>query len=245
MKTVSVNGLVLRTRKYSEADHLLTIFTPELGKISAIAKGARKAKGGMRGKTQPFVFGRYLIFKGQSLYVVTEAEIVSSFNRLSGDVEKYAQASYLCELTDAFLELDYPIIELFSLLLSSLHFLNAEDEPLLIPWYQLQLLDILGYTPDLENCAICGINTLKCSVFSHQNIGGVACQSCTPNGIRLTEGVRKAMGQLLQMDILKISRIKLTESLSRELQQHLDRLIEFNLNKPLKSTNFLRCIKKD
>lgn len=222
MKTVSVNGLVLRTRKYSEADHLLTIFTPELGKISAIAKGARKAKGGMRGKTQPFVFGKYLLFKGQSLYVVTEAEIVSSFNRLSENVEKYAQASYLCELTDAFLEQDYPITELFSLLLSSLHFLNVEDESLLIPWYQLQLLDILGYTPDFENCPI-----------------------CIPNGIRLTEGVRKAMEQLLKMDILKISRIKLSEPLSRELKMHLDRLVEFYLNKPLKSTNFLRCIKKD
>lgn len=242
MKTVKVVGLVLRTRKYGEADHLLSLLTPELGKVAAIAKGARKAKGSMRGKTQPFVYGSFLLYQGKNLSTVTQAEIITSHNSLGEDVTKYSYASYLCELTDALLMPGEPLPEVFVTLLGALKLISLEPEPLVLPWFQLQLLTSTGYEPQLEHCVACGENVPEGPTSFSPFQGGVICSRCTAEEPNISGGARAAMIFLACTSLMRLGRLKLTPAIQQEVAEHMDSLIKMQVERPLKSEQFLRSI---
>jgi DNA repair protein RecO (recombination protein O) len=245
VKTIKVAGLVLRTRKYGEADHILSLLTPELGKVSAIAKGARKAKGSMRGKTQPFVYGEYLLYRGKSLYTVTQAEIINSFSVFGEDITKYGLASYVCEVADTVLLPDQPVPEVFPLILGVLYAASLDNDSLLLTWYRLQLLKILGYSPQFRACVLCGTLVQGGAVSFDGSQGGALCSSCSSQMPNLSGGARAALDFLLRIPLNKLSRVKLAAHIQHEVEEQAEKLINFNLERPVKSQEFLRCIKKD
>jgi len=245
VKTIKVVGLVLRTRKYGEADHLLSLLTPELGKVSAIAKGARKAKGSMRGKTQPFVYGEYMLYQGKSLYTVTQAEIINSFYIFGEDITKYAIGSYVCEVADAVLLPDQPVPEMFALVLGVLYAASLETDPLLLTWYRLRLLKILGYLPQLKTCVCCGSEIKDGAASFDQSQGGTLCSDCSSHKPNLSGGARAAISFLLQVPLTKLSRMKLAAVIQHEVEEQGEKLVNTYLERPIKSQEFLRCIKKD
>ncbi|MDW7675350.1 MAG: DNA repair protein RecO [Bacillota bacterium] len=245
MRATQVSGLVLRTRKYGEADHLLSILTLELGKVTAIAKGARKTTGSMRGKTQPFVFGTYMLYKGKNMYTVTQAEIKHSFGKIGEDVAKYAYANYICELMDSLLEEGEPVPGLFKILLSTINSIEKETSPLIAPWFQLQLLQELGYGPQFQDCVACNKKIKAGAVIFALDTGGIVCEDCTNQKPNLSGGARGALSQLLQMRIEKVWRLKLSAPIMAEIDELAKSLINMHLVRPLKSDSFLQCIKQD
>src|SRR5690606_3880354 len=143
-----------------EKDRVLILLSAEKGKISAVARGARNPKSKLAAVAQPFTLAKFLIAKGRSFEIVSQAEVENAHTHLAGDLLKTAWASYFCELSDAIPE-EMPEEALFNLLETTLQSLNetqtSEQAELIGRWFEGRYLALLGYAPTIGHCIDCGI----------------------------------------------------------------------------------------
>jgi len=246
-RTYPARGVVLRSRALGEKDRVLVLLTEDQGKISASARGARNPKSKLAALAQPFTLARFLIAKGRSLDIVSQAEIENAHTHLSGDLIKTAWASYFCELCDAVPE-HLPDPELFELLIVSLSTLDAafgvDAAELIGRWFEAKYLAHLGYAPILGRCVACEIKLNVASDDTQQSVafspalGGTLCSACAfRDSARLTVRVQslRALRQLeradappdaevfsAQLSLSTQARGDLRDVLQRSLNAHLD-----------------------
>jgi DNA repair protein RecO (recombination protein O) len=154
----STRALVLRVRPLGEKDRILTLFSPEKGRFSAVAKGARGPKSKLAALAQPFIVARFLLAKGRSLDIVSQAQIEQAHGHISSDVWRSAWASYGCEIADNLPEglPDELGFEILSVFLATLDHANeAEAVEAAGLWFQAQWLAHQGYAPVVGFCAAC------------------------------------------------------------------------------------------
>src|SRR6185312_9404470 len=102
-RVYSVQAVVLRRRNLAETDKIVTLFTRERGKLSAVAKGARRPQSRIAGATEPPTFVRAFMAVGQNLDLVTQCEVKEAFPQLRSDLSKLTYCGYLLELTETLL----------------------------------------------------------------------------------------------------------------------------------------------
>jgi len=163
-RSYKVRGINLKSIPMGESDRLLTILTPELGLIQAIAPGSRKPKSTMGGRSGLFVVNELLIYKGRSLDRITQAETVESYPGLSKDLGKLAAGQYLAELALYQALSDQPQAELFFLLGEHLSRISRsptiQNHPSFIPVIPLlthgiyHLLALGGIAPQVHHCCL-------------------------------------------------------------------------------------------
>ena len=179
MPAYSATGIVLHRVNLGETDKILTLYTRGLGKLSAVAKGARRSGSRLSGATELFTQSRLLLSTGKNLDIITQCEIAESFPPLRVDLGLLARATYLCELLDRFTADRDSIAseELFDLLVSALYLLQrAVDFPdMVVHAYELRLLSAQGYAPVLENCVVCGNPLDRRARGFSPSLGGVLC----------------------------------------------------------------------
>jgi DNA repair protein RecO (recombination protein O) len=196
MSTYSVSGINIASFNLGESDKVLTIFTKERGAIKAVAKGARKPGSKITGKADVLNVNRLLIAKGRSLDIITQAESLETFSGLRKDLTRLSFGLYYAELTDHFAQglaeeaNDY--FDFFFQALkdqceagtkSSSESKSQTDWQVYSLWlclkFELGLLDILGYKPELTFCVTCRqvINDLNLSTFDRE-LGGIVCRQC-------------------------------------------------------------------
>ena len=157
MPHYNVTGIVLRRMAYGETDNILTIYTRELGRVSAIAKGSRRATSRTAGACEILTCARFNLASGKSLDVVTQTEIVNAFPALRKDLARLANGQYLAEILDKLVADGDPHAELFILLRSALLLLERSSDPATAArWFELRILGEVGFAPDLGCCVACG-----------------------------------------------------------------------------------------
>ncbi|MCR4441384.1 MAG: DNA repair protein RecO [Peptococcaceae bacterium] len=239
-------ALVLRARKYMEADSLLTLLTREKGKVSAIAKGVRKPNSRLRGGVQAFTHNDMLLYEGRNLDVVTQSQCLEAFVLLHEDMSAMAAASYWSELLDAMIEEGEKDQELFNLALSGFHALCLLPRKLTVRGLEIKLLSRLGYTPCLEKCVSCGCPAGGAShVLFAPQLGGILCRECSQAkpAVKQCCFSNEALAvwqQLLRMDLSKIGRLKLSAQGLGVLGQAVDEFLALLLERPLKSAPVLK-----
>ncbi|MHB1125783.1 MAG: DNA repair protein RecO [Bacillota bacterium] len=248
MGLYKTEALVLRTRNYGEADKLLTLYTRDRGKVQAIAKGVRKPQSRLRAGVQLFTYGNFLLYQGRSLDTVTQCETLENFSPLRVDLQSFAYASYIVELLEGMMpERDGANEEAVALTLAALHLLTAAHPPEMVKKiYELRLLRLLGYQPQLDACVRCRRQPGSVIYFSSP-LGGVLCDHCQgedPRAITLTLGTVAIMQQLERMDLRKISRLRVPENRLQELSRSLEGYIEYRLEKRIKSSGFLHQLEE-
>jgi DNA repair protein RecO (recombination protein O) len=153
----STQAIVLRRDDYGEADRLVTLLTPQQGKLRVLAKGARKITSRKAGHIELFTRTQLLLAKGRTFDLITQAELIEPYRALREDVARGAQAHYLCELAEQFAPEDSDSTALFELLADGLTWLcNAKDPALAARAFELRLLTLEGYRPELFTCARTG-----------------------------------------------------------------------------------------
>ena len=156
MPAYTTDAIVLRRRQFGETDNILTLYSPGLGRFSAIAKGARKAISRLSGATEALTCTRFGLATGKSLEIVTQVEVQESFSALRQDLTRLAHGLYLADLAEHSVEDHAPNPILYALLLNALRQIQSLAPPeLAARWFEVQLLQDLGYAPDLAECAIC------------------------------------------------------------------------------------------
>lgn len=217
-------SLVLKGRDYGEADRILIIFTREKGKISAIAKSSRKSSSHLRGVTQLFSHSRLSFAGGKNggLATITQGETIDSFFGLREDFDKIAYASYLAELVDCVLPEGKPQEGLFILLTVVYTLLEAmEDAELIVRYFELKMLSLLGYRPQLKNCVICDRALSGGQFLLAPSRGGIVCASCNrlqEDAIPLSNGAIATMDRMFDQELAKWFNLKVSPAYRQELE---------------------------
>ena len=236
-KTVKTEAIVLRSFKFGEADLILTLFGRNTGKISAIAKGARKTKSRMRGALQLFSRGEYLLYQGKSLYTITQCEILDPFLVLRQNLSKFAYASYCTEiLRDLLLEEEINL-PAYNLISEIFQIMCSKDEELAARIFDAHMLKISGYQPQLSCCVKCGKPLPERPVFSCLE-GGVACCGGA-RGIPIGRDTLAVMDRISQMEINKVDRLKPSPKHFCEMETVMRAYWEYILEKRLLSVQFI------
>mgnify|MGYP001573667134 FL=1 len=146
-------AVVLKRRDQGEADRILTIFTPGLGKLRVNAKGARKPSSRKSGHVELFARINLQLAKGRALDIVTQAETLEAFAPIRESLERTGAAYYLVELTERFTQEADENLALYNLLLETLRALTVSPDLLLtLRFFELRLLSCAGYQPQLHLC---------------------------------------------------------------------------------------------
>lgn len=179
MPPVNVQAIVLRRRPLGEADKVLTLFTREMGKISAIAKGARKPTSKLAGATETCVQARFHLAQGKTFWIVTQASVERARARLHRLLVNATAAIYACELVDRLPEEGVPDEHLFALLAGVLDELETSEHPMwTLCLFENALMHQQGYTPVLDICARCGSPVDGEQIAFQPEAGGALCASC-------------------------------------------------------------------
>jgi len=187
---VTVQAIVLRRRPLGEADKLLTLFTVQMGKLSAVARGARKPTSKLAGATETCVQARFHLAPGRTFWIVTQASVERARARLHRLLVNSTAAIYACELIDRLLEDGVPEEELFHLLAGALDELETSEHP---TWtlcrFENAIMLQQGYSPTMDSCAHCGKPVDAEQVAFLPQMGGTLCPSCArsvPGVLRLS-----------------------------------------------------------
>ena len=175
-------AIILSRRDFGESDRLLTLYTPRHGKIRAIAKGARKPSAKLSGHVELFARSDCVIHRGRNLDILTQAELVEPYLGLRDDLGRGAYANYVAELLDRFTaEEEEDDQALFLLLHQTLtRIADADDPRLAARFFELQLLDLVGFKPELGECVITREELLPEPQFFSHDEGGVISRAAAP-----------------------------------------------------------------
>ncbi|NWF65580.1 MAG: DNA repair protein RecO [Chloroflexi bacterium] len=179
-RSFRASAVVLRHSDWGEADRLLTLYTREHGMVRALAKGARKVTSRKAGHLQPFTHVTLQLARGRDLLLVTQVETINAFLPLHDDLVKTGHAAYVVELLLRFCYEDEGANpSIFRLLVETLDRLEKETDAWLpVRYYEMRLLDAVGYRPHLFECANCGREVLPEVQFFSFITGGVICPRC-------------------------------------------------------------------
>lgn len=171
-------ALVLRRHDFGEADRLLTVYTPDHGKLRLIAKGARRPASRKAGHLEPLTRVRLQIARGRNLDIITQAEAIEAYAALRQDLDLFSRAAYVIELVDRF-AVEEPNRQLYRLLVNTLERLaSAEPPAIALRFFELQLLEFAGYRPELFNCLNCSAEVKPEDQYFSAERGGAICANC-------------------------------------------------------------------
>jgi len=248
-RSFRVDAVVLRHSDYGEADRLLTLYTRQLGKTRAIAKGARKIASRKAGHIEPFTHVRLQLAKGRDTLIVTQADTVDAYLSLRDDLLLTSHASYVLELLDRFTyedETENPLI--FRLLTETLSRLASNLDPwLVIRYYEVRLLDHLGFRPQLFECANCGREIKPEDQFFSFSAGGVICPRCgqgLPNVKSISVDTLKYLRHFQRSSYTEASRARPNPDVQQETEVLMQGYFTYLLERELNTPGFLRKIKE-
>lgn len=241
---LKTEGLIIRSSSYGEADKLLNLLTLEGGRLPAIAKGACKPGSRLSGPVLLFTRGDYLLYKGKTLFTLTQGEILDSYQSLRDDLEKYAYGQYFCELMGRVLEEREPCPEMYLLLRAAFEaLLQGGDLETLARAYELKLLKGLGYAPYLGGCLACSRQVVPGSARLSCKEGGLLCPRCSARdkgALKLSPGSLPLLQRLLTPGFSRLKVLRLSPIQKKELLLVTKGLLGFSTSLgPCKSLAFL------
>ena len=248
-RSLRVEAVVLRHLDWGEADRLLTLFTREAGKLRAVAKGARKVRSRKAGHLEPFTRVALMLARGRDAWIVTQAETVDAYLPIGQDLTRIGYASYVIELLDRFTYEEGENRPLYNLLTDTLARIAALPDPFLaVRYYDIRLLDLSGFRPELFHCVGCGDLIQPQDQFFSALQGGALCPRCGLNpGAQawpISMAALKYLRHLQRSTYAEAARADPSEPVRREmeslLQQYLTYLLECRLNTP----QFLREVRR-
>lgn len=230
---------------FGEADRLLTVLSPSLGKLRVLAKGVRRPSSHMAGHVELFAHTHLQLARGRDLDIVTQASTIEPFRTLRENMVKVAHAFHLAELCDGFLQDADPHPAVFGLLLSTLHRLAGDDyrASFAARAFELHLLQEVGYRPDLTTCLRCQSRIEPGANSYSVSLGGAVCPQCAltvPDAGPISSDVLKLLRHLQRTPNDRLRPVAVSEAVLREAERVMRRHLEFALERRLQASDFVR-----
>jgi DNA repair protein RecO (recombination protein O) len=178
------DGIVLRTRELGEHDRLVTLYTRDLGRLTAVARGARRVRSRFGAALELFTWGDAVGFEreGRGLVRLDHFDIRRSFRRIREDLERLAQGARILEAVARLTAERDAQPACFALLLTTLRALESQAPGRVQLAFTLRFLDVTGHRPRLDRCGGCGGRLGTTEVTFDRTTGSVTCPACRPGG---------------------------------------------------------------
>ena len=236
MKTLKVNGIIIAENNSNDFDKMVTMLTPNLGKIGCSARGARTTKSQLLAGTQFLCFGEYMLFKGsQDIYTINSCETIEMFYNLRTDLDKLLYASHITKIINDVTTENQNSFYVLKLFLNTLYAMSEKNENLdfLTSVFKMRLMKIIGFCPNVNECVTCHKkenlnyfsfkdNGFKCDVCGKQDTGAFSISIPTRNAIiySIKADSKKIFSFSLSENALRefeiVSRLYLNEKLEKE-----------------------------
>lgn len=247
-RVYKTEAVVLKGMDLGEADRILTLYTPNYGKIRAVAKGVRRPKSRLGGHVEPLTHSTMMLARGRNLDIVTQSQTLESFLPLRNDLWRVSCGIYAAEMVERFTPDHAENYNIFRVLVDTLHRLS-EPSPgeLVLRFFEVRLLDFLGYRPELRQCIACKNGVQPVTNFFSASGGGVLCPSCyggEPVFRSLSIGALKVLRYMQDEDYSSVARVRLQPDLATELEYLLREYIRYQLEREVKSVAFMDSLRK-
>lgn len=221
MKIVKTKGIIIAEHNVSDFDKMLTILTPNLGKIECLAKGSRKPKSLLMAGTQLLCFGEYMLYKGADNYSMNSCEIIELFYKIRVDLDKLEQASYITKIINDVTTENQNNYRILQLYLNTLYVISETDKNLkmVASIFRLRLMSIIGFRPQIEECTMCE-NKDDLTFFSIRD-AGFKCKACAKqdgSSIEISETTKDAIKYIILSDAKKIYSFTIPLDTQKELE---------------------------
>lgn len=234
-------GIILRSMPYGESNKIVTLYTREAGKVTAMARGAKKPASRLSAITQPFTHGSFLIRKGKGMGTLEQGEPIDSMRHIREDLEATAYASYVVELIDRLTEDGERSEGIYGLLHEALHAINEQYDPeaiaLFVEW---KMLSVAGIHPVLHQCANCGATEGEFG-FSFREIGFL-CHRCFHMDrymIRISPTQLKLIRTFYTVPINRVGNLTLKKTTKQFMKKLVRTIYDEQVGIRLKSRSFL------
>ena len=247
-RTYSTEAIVLRQTSLGEADRVLTLFTPQLGKLGAVAKGVRRPASRTGGHLELLNRVSVSLAQGRTLDVVTDAQASQTFAGLRCSLPSISRAMYAAEMVDRFCIDRSPNLQVYRLLLQALTILDAGPEaPVLLRHFELLLLEHSGYRPELFWCVECRAELQPLDHTFSNTLGGVLCPDCRPGAdgplTQVSLGGMKVLRYLQRTPELGASaNLRAPVRVAAELERMCHLYVRHILDRELKTAAFVNTV---
>lgn len=259
-RNYQTEAIILKQVKLGEADKIVTIYTPELGKLKAVAKGACRSGSKLGGNVEPLTYSLMLLAKGRNLDIITQSQTINGFLALKSDIWRMACGFHILELVDSFTVEGSESRAVFDLVLDILNQLSEPDSnETALRYFELHLLHHIGFRPQLRRCVNCDSRLKPLVNFFSPGRGGLLCPDCGSEEALRCEQIEatspspclpisvealKVLRLWQSCDYATARRVRVRTELSREIEQVAQQYMRYILQRELKSLNWLRELKR-
>lgn len=248
MKLLKVKGVVIKEIPYKDNDKIITLMTDKLGKISCMAKGAKKTNSALLASCQLLVYSEFVLYKGTNFYHINSAETIDTFYSLRTDYDKLEKAYEVTKVLNNLVVENEDTESILSLYLNSLFIISKDmlKYDYVMSIFKLKMLVLLGYSPSIISCVNCNKRML-----SEENIGyyysfntnSILCGECysalkKTNDNRIKNGYYISLSMaafygityIIASDTKKVFSFKVDDKALQEIVKIADRLYIEQIN---------------
>ncbi len=248
-RTYQTEAIVIKKTKLGEADRILTLYTPDLGKIQAVAKGVRRPRSKLAGHLELLTHSLVSLARGRNLDTITGSQTINSFLPLKSDLQLASYALYAIELINQFTADHIENHLLFQLLLQAMQQLcQLGNSDLVLRYFELHLLNEVGYRPQLQECVTCHQPLKPVNNYFSPSAGGMLCPDCRycqPLSYPLSVNALKVLRVLQAGEWTIVSQLRLNREISCELESITRHYLRYLLERELKSIAWLDTLRRE
>lgn len=241
-----VEGFIIKSIPYGESNKIVTIYTREAGKITTMARGAKKPASRLAAITQTFTHGFFLVRASRGMGSLEQGELISSVRHIRSDLETTAYAGLVVELIDRLTEQDKPNAGIFNLLTEALHAMDEEyDAEAISLFVQWKMLPVAGIHPTLHECANCSATEGEFA-FSFQQIGFLChrCFAVDSYIVRLSPTQIKLIRMFYTVPLDQIGTLTLKKTTKTFMQKLVSTIYSEQTGVYLKSRKFIEQLER-
>jgi DNA repair protein RecO (recombination protein O) len=248
-RSFRVEAIVLSHTNWGEADRLISLYTRELGKVRTVAKGVRKPRSRKAGHLEPFTRASFQLAKGRDLYILTQVEALDPHINIKNDLVLLGYGAYVIELLSSFTYEEGENRDLYRLLVNSLTRLNQGDDPnLVVRYYEIRLLDLVGFRPQLFDCVVCDEEILPQDQWFSATLGGIVCPKCNrrvPNLRPLSLNGLRYLRHFQRSSYRDAQRAQIEPEIWKEIETLMHHYLTHVLERGLNTPAFLNRMKHE
>lgn len=242
-------GITLRKAAIGEADLVVTIFSPQRGKLRGVAKGARRPTSKLVGHLEPLTLAWFSLARGRELETIAQAQVIDALPAVKATLPAMTRGLYIAELLDGFAPETSPAPGLYRLACDALRALPAAADPdAPLRYFEFHLLRLTGMLPELYQCVECGSPIAPDAHRFSVNLGGVLCPRCAPPEAMVRPLSLRAMKVLRLMHrgaLSETAALSLNPALAAELKAILSGAVRYWLGKETRANQFLERLQDE
>lgn len=243
-----VYGMVVRCVNYRDYDRILTLVSPERGKLTVCARNVRRPASKRQPAAQMFCYGEFELTQNREQSTLSACHIEDNFYNLSSNLDALSHATYMvnaCE--EAFLP-NEPNQALFALLTSCVSYLSYSDIPAkqITIVFLIQLMNILGFKPQTDTCIHCHKKIEGLANAFHPEFGGVLCAVCSgiQGAVPMGKDALYLLNYLSNIPLDRLDTVKISKSVQDDLYHILQQYVAFRIEKKFRSLRFMEVSDK-